>query len=179
MNANQICFKNFVFFIGLISNKHDEHGRLAAIGYVFAVFKYRMFFSSYAKGKGERSVFGVDGSFSFVEMLGTVVDGAFSFVEMLGTVVDGSFSFVEMLGTVVDGTFSFVEMLGTVVDGSFLFVEMLGTGVDGLFSFVEMMGAGVGKSFTFAKRLLNKGRALKSLCKTYLILTINKGFRYF
>ena len=110
-----------------------------------------MFFSSYAKGKGERSVFGVDGSFSFV----------------------------EMLGTVVDGTFSFVEMLGTVVDGSFLFVEMLGTGVDGLFSFVEMMGAGVGKSFTFAKRLLNKGRALKSLCKTYLILTINKGFRYF
>ena len=110
-------------FIGLISNKHDEHGRFAANGYVFAVFKYRMFFSSYAKGKGERSVFGVDGSFSFVEMLGTVVDGAFSFVEMMGT--------------------------------------------------------GVGKSFTFAKRLLNKGGALKSLCKTYLILTINKGFRYF
>ena len=125
------------FFIGLISNKHDEHGRLAAIGYVFAVFKYRMFFSSYAKGKGERSVFGVD------------------------------------------GLFSFVEMLGTVVDGSFLFVEMMGTGVDGLFSFIEMMGTGVGKSFTFAKRLLNKGGALKSLCKTYLILTINKGFRYF
>ena len=138
-------------FIGLISNKHDEHGRLAAIGYVFAVFKYRMFFSSYAKGKGERSVFGVDELFSFVEMLGTVVDGSFLFVEMMGTVVDGSFSFVEMLGTVVDGTFSFVEMLGT----------------------------GVGKSFTFAKRLLNKGGALKSLCKTYLILTINKGFRYF
>jgi hypothetical protein len=124
-------------FIGLISNKHDEHGRLAAIGYVFAVFKYRMFFSSYAKGKGERSVFGVDGSFLFV------------------------------------------EKLGTGVDGSFLFVEMLGTGVDGSFSFVEMLGTGVGKSFTFAKRLLNKGRALKSLCKTYLILTINKGFRYF
>ena len=139
------------FFIGLISNKHDEHGRLAAIGYVFAVFKYRMFFSSYAKGKGERSVFGVDGSFSFVEMLGTVVDGIFLFVEMMGIVVDGTFSFVEMLGTRVDG----------------------------LFSFVEMMGTGVGKSFTFAKRLLNKGGALKSLCKIYLILTINKGFRYF
>jgi hypothetical protein len=56
---------------------------------------------------------------------------------------------------------------------------MLGTGVDGLFSFVEMLGTGVDESFTFAKRLLNKGGALKSLCKTYLILTINKGFRYF
>ena len=79
----------------------------------------------------------------------------------------------------VDELFSFVEMLGTIVDGSFLFVEMLGTGVDGSFSFVEMMGTGVGKSFTFAKRLLNKGGALKSLCKTYLILTINKVIRYF
>jgi hypothetical protein len=106
-------------FIGLTSNKHDEHGRLAAIGYVFAVFKYRMLFLS----KGKRSVFGVDGSFLSVEMLETVVDGSFSFVEMMGT--------------------------------------------------------GVGMLFTFAKRLLNKGGALKSLCKTYLILTINKGFRYF
>ncbi len=96
-----------------------------------------MFFLSYAKGKGGRSVFGVDELFSFVEMIGTVVDGTFSFVEMIGTGVDGSFTFVEMMGT------------------------------------------GVGKSFTFAKRLLNKGGALKSLCKTYLILSINKGFRYF
>ena len=56
-----------------------------------------MFFSSYAKGKGERSVFGVDESFLFVEMLGIGVDGSYSFVEMMGTGVGKLFTFAKRL----------------------------------------------------------------------------------
>ena len=108
--------------------------------------------------KGAQRVFGVDGSFTFVERLGTGVDGSFSLVERLGTGVDRSFSFVERLGTGVDDSFSFVERLGTGVDDSFTFVERLGTGVDDSFSFVEGLGTGVDGSSWFLERSLYRCR---------------------